>query len=620
MNIEDTDSGIRTIQISTWCWRDVIRSALPGRRLLLWTLDWLRRILGRTDEISTQDEDDRTNAQHKTNGKTAHMSIIKDNDGSRKLLCLLTKSCIQSINTARDVSPIGLYEYLKTFSENNFRLKSNLEDFLKSNIFNMYFMGGHIDYRPTTRIKSIVVVSTSTGRKECIIIFELSDDVINIKLEFYKTYDSNDKSNNKKKLNKRKVFEKYARDALRPYLNLEGCFIKVENLKVFVTVDDGTYTIDIVEGRKANGKFDLELNLCSFRIPSQKILELYPHLGCTDLEKFILDMLEIFGNKMKFIKNLAKQFDCTSIIVKPVNRLERITGVDLSIECEFKIILKKQEDFKTAIVIISPKHFGDKIGLTLKETYFDNVKDENKTASNLICNIRIIPTTEMSISDGGTIHVIDNSKMTINYIVASGLIGDSSETYWRYSDNIIVLKPAEKFYVYPYGKVKNTNKIEKLTDTEQKSYTIHYKDFIDGTTCIEGLESIIKAKSLCELFPNMQNFFNGVYIKKGNMDMAIYTIAICVSESIRHFTTVVITDLLIYHVQNKTYSPEHAMEIHPMARKGSWPNRNRTGFNNKIIAKVRNNEITIFKDFINAHSSIFDLNKTLPCMKMQHVE
>lgn len=546
-----------------------------------------------------------------------------------------------------------LLQYLET--KNCFNLKYELEQVLDENIEEIQIYTEGIPFQDnSTQIACLCMIRTAMRPSIIFILLirkavtkENNDNILSLDLflKFPKIYCINeDIYMNGIKL-KMKV-KQIVQDLFPSHFRLGN--VTRANVKIYNGQRE--YNIDVKQVNKDRKKFTLEAKLMHINISRKHVLNLCPSLFLeyTDLERFILEMFDIFDNKIIFAKAFFKKTfrnsKCKLIKIEPLGHQKWNQQTNSNNTCEFRLTFREKGHIRTINLTIYPEHFGDIIKLYFNDiTYTEtDIKTKQVTQRRHLCNIKIIESLYMptvtfkrrklrkskhsgvtflkanKLSQEKTIKVLKNSPMIKNYIRASSLLLDNIETHWRCNDNIVVLKPSEKFYVYPFGRVlrSSVERILVLADKYEK-FPLNYKN----NDVNKGLEYYINANNPNNtIFKKIDKFTKGLKINEGNMFEAVYTVAVCVSEAIRHFPTLITNQFLIHLVKHKKYSSEYAMKILPMARKGSWPNKKRTGFRNKMTKGVREAERKIFIDFVSLYGSVPAAYKNINYLKREKLK
>ena len=564
--------------------------------------------------------------------------MIFERNNMDDILFYLTKEYIN--NHTKVGNPfLQIIKLLENEHQINFDLQRELEAVFNTQIIKIDNFGDNIEFlERSVSVSTCTLLQTNTRENiNFIMQILISRNDLKINLRFPHEFcdDNNNNINNKKYTSiDYSIYKENAELALSHLHPTAWRIYDVQKNKIWVKPDfagSRTYVINKSNVNKHSRKYRLDFNLYNTTLTDDLIETIQSCNLLTDLEYFLLGMLKFNNNINSFaqayFKTFHKDVKCSFHELNPVKSLERVKQTDSNNQCEFNFTFKRNKNVQTDHIIIVPKHSGDILTLYVSRLDINSIPRTSVCQPIQLCKIPILKTFNVEIatmkdvktknrtnfgrigSEDKTVKIVIRSETNIrNYTIASGLLGDKCNTYWLYHDKVGVLKPSEKFYVYPYGKLLTgkTWKIYFFPQAHIKQFPKHYKDYMkEDNTVAKGLESYINESDLGrDVFLNIDKFVKGCRIRKSTMHMAIYSIAICVSEPIRHFPTIITNKQLIHLVKRKIYTPEQAMNALPMARKGSWPNKKRTGFNCKRLKAVREAENQIFNDYVKDYVSI----------------
>ena len=567
--------------------------------------------------------------------QSAHTMMIFERNNMDDILFYLTKEYINNHNKVGNPF-LQIIKLLENEHQINFDLQRELEAVFNTQIIKIDNFGDNIEFLERSVSLSTCTLLQTNTRENINFIMQIliSPNDLKINLRFPHEFcdNNNNNINNKKYTYNYSIYKENAELALRHLHPTAWRIYDVQKNKIWVKpdfADSRTYMINKSNVNKQSSKYRLDLSLFNCTLSGDVAKSILSCNLCTDLERFLLRMFEFSNNRKSFNQAYLKFFyeddKCLFRKMNPVSSRKRFKQTDLDKQCEFNFTFERNNNVQTDHIIIVPEHSGGILTLYISQFDTNSIPPISVSQSIQLCKIPILKTYNVKIatrkavkikghrnigrtgSENKTVKIVPSSKTNCkNYITASGLLGDNCTTYWLYHDKVVALKPSKKFYVYPYGKLftGKTRKILIFTQAHKKGFPTHYKDYEDKTV-VKSLESYINESNLGrDVFLNIDRFMNGCRIRKSTMHMAVYSVAICMSEALRHFPTIITNKQLIHLVKRKIYTPEKAMDDLPMARKGSWPNKKRTGFKNKRVSIVRKKETQIFNDYVKDYGSI----------------
>ena len=171
-------------------------------------------------------------------------------------------------------------------------------------------------------------------------------------------------------------------------------------------------------------------------------------------------------------------------------------------------------------------------------------------------------------------------------------------TFFRYGNWVVNLN-LSNFYVGDYFVGRICDTIDDIPENVRKvlrQYSVGI-----GVTYDQMKKGLSAKKKKYQFFNGKEwvHGRNGSVIKnEPEIEEAFLTLAIFVSESCRNFRTHSINMMAIDLIEEGKLTTEEFLEIHPMARGGSWPDPKLTGFdwvNSRNIDFVRCLELTIVR-------------------------
>ena len=201
---------------------------------------------------------------------------------------------------------------------------------------------------------------------------------------------------------------------------------------------------------------------------------------------------------------------------------------------------------------------------------------------------------------------IQNYKQLVEDINWLGLLGVKNQgqaadryEYYRYGDWVISFN-LENFYAGDHfvGRISDRSEVE-LPDNVKNELTQNSEGIRDQTYA--GMRKRLSKEMGGKKYQilNAKDWIVGkndhVILRKPRVEEACLTLALFVSESCRNFRTHVINMLGIDMIENNNLQLSAFLDNHPMARGGSWPDRQKTGFrglNDENIEVVRPLELS----------------------------